>query len=258
MYKAVVFFDLDGTLFDNNKQVTPASIKAIAQLKANNILPVIATGRSLFEITDTLQQAGIDSCVCADGSYIQVAGQPLKTEYLKTADITAITQYAQRDDLAISYYNPNGFVVSHENKLVRANYHELKERITVAPDAYLTTKVNMLFVFSQDTDKQDEVYREHFRDTFSFYRNNRRGLDVVKAGVSKRSGIEYLLNHTDLEDVPTYGFGDFYNDLPMFDVVKTPIAMGNAVPEMKAKAAWVTTSNMDNGIVNGLKHYNLI
>ncbi|MFD1319163.1 Cof-type HAD-IIB family hydrolase [Loigolactobacillus zhaoyuanensis] len=258
MYKAVVFFDLDGTLFDNDKQVTAASVKAIAQLKANNILPVIATGRSLFEITGTLEQAGIDSCVCADGSYIQVAGRALKTEYLKTADITAITEYAQQNDLAVSYYNSNGFVVSHENKLVRANYQELQERVTVAPEAYLTTKVNMLFVFSQETDKQDDVYRERYKGTFSFYRNNMRGLDVVKAGVSKRSGIEYLLNHMDLEALPTYGFGDFYNDLPMFEVVKTPIAMGNAVPEMKAKAAWVTASNMDNGIVKGLQHYNLI
>ncbi|KRM97047.1 Cof-type HAD-IIB family hydrolase [Loigolactobacillus rennini] len=258
MYKAVVFFDLDGTLFDNDKRVTQASIKAIAQLKANHILPVIATGRSLFEITGTLEQSGIDSCVCADGSYIQVAGRALHTEYLKTSDVKAITAYAQQDNLPVSYYNPNGFVVSHTNKLVRENYRELKETVNVDAGAYLTTKMNMLFVFTPERDKQDDVYREKFHGTFSFYRNNFRGLDVVKYGVSKRSGIENLLNHTGLADVPTYGFGDFYNDLPMFDAVKTPIAMGNAVPEMKAKAAWVTTSNLQNGIVNGLKHYNLI
>ncbi|WP_125979800.1 Cof-type HAD-IIB family hydrolase [Loigolactobacillus iwatensis] len=258
MYKAVVFFDLDGTLFDNDKNVTPASVAAIAQLKVNNILPVIATGRSVFEIKDTMAHSGINSCVCADGSYIQVNGKMVHADFLKKSDIDDITEYASKKSYPVAYYNPNGFVVNHASRLVRENYNELKETVTVDPGQYLTTPMNMLFVFTPERDKQDDIYREHFKGTFSFYRNNQRGLDVVKYGVSKKSGIDNLLVNNNLTDVPTYGFGDFYNDLPMFDAVDTPIAMKNGVQEIKDKAAYVTTSNMDNGIVNGLKHFNLI
>ncbi|WP_045629331.1 HAD family hydrolase, partial [Lacticaseibacillus paracasei] len=46
MYKAVVFFDLDQTLLNDEKQVPPENVKALKALEANDVLPVIATGRS--------------------------------------------------------------------------------------------------------------------------------------------------------------------------------------------------------------------
>ncbi|WP_249126405.1 HAD hydrolase family protein, partial [Lactiplantibacillus plantarum] len=45
MYQAVVFFDLDGTLMQDDKTVAASSVRAIQQLRANHVLPVIATGR---------------------------------------------------------------------------------------------------------------------------------------------------------------------------------------------------------------------
>ncbi len=62
----------------------------------------------------------------------------------------------------------------------------------------------------------------------------------------------------DLGDIPSYAFGDQMNDLQMFAEVKFPIAMGNGVPEVKEKASFVTKSNINGGIVNGLRHYGLI
>ncbi|MBP0485245.1 HAD-IIB family hydrolase, partial [Sagittula salina] len=71
MYKAVVFFDLDGTLFDNQKNVSDDNIAAINQLRENNILPVISTGRNIFEIQYVIDATGINSLVSANGSYVQ-------------------------------------------------------------------------------------------------------------------------------------------------------------------------------------------
>ena len=42
VYQAVVFFDLDGTLMQDDKTVAASSIQAIQQLRANQILPVVA------------------------------------------------------------------------------------------------------------------------------------------------------------------------------------------------------------------------
>jgi HAD-superfamily hydrolase, subfamily IIB len=63
MYQAVVFFDLDGTLLQDDKTLSSTVIQAITQLRQNHVLPVIATGRNLFEIQYVLQQTGIDSAV---------------------------------------------------------------------------------------------------------------------------------------------------------------------------------------------------
>ena len=47
------------------------------------------------------------------------------------------------------------------------------------------------------------------------------------------------------------------NDLQMFDVVDTPIAMGNGHKLAKEKAAYID-NDMDDGIANGLKHFKLM
>jgi hydroxymethylpyrimidine pyrophosphatase-like HAD family hydrolase len=45
-------------------------------------------------------------------------------------------------------------------------------------------------------------------------------------------------------------FGDSENDLSMFVDDWTKVAMGNAIPELKAKADLVTTDVDDDGIYN--------
>lgn len=50
-YRAITFFDLDGTLLDAKSKITPEVAKAMNALKENNVLPVIATGRTEAEST---------------------------------------------------------------------------------------------------------------------------------------------------------------------------------------------------------------
>lgn len=68
MYKGIAFFDLDHTLFNEHTRVDDEVADAMHQLKANQVLPVISTGRNLFEIPNTMQKTGIDTVVSANGS----------------------------------------------------------------------------------------------------------------------------------------------------------------------------------------------
>ena len=56
----------------------------------------------------------------------------------------------------------------------------------------------------------------------------------------------------------TFAFGDSENDLPMTDAVETFVAMGNALPAVKARAAYVTSSEQDDGVVSALEHFGLL
>ena len=61
-----------------------------------------------------------------------------------------------------------------------------------------------------------------------------------------------------LTDKPVYAFGDGTNDLPMIEFADYSVAMGNGIDAVKEAATYVTTENVNGGIVNGLKHFNLI
>lgn len=255
MYDAIVFFDLDGTLFDDQKHVLPTSIAAIKQMSQHNILSVISTGRNIFEIQDVLDETGIDSVVSANGSYVQYHGQKLHAEVISPDLLTAFTEYAEKQGDAIGYFNNREFRLSEANDLTTTNFKLLHLNAVVDPQFYQHAPINFMNVFNYD---KEAAYQKAFEGQLSLVRNNPRALDTMKAGVSKRTGIEILLDAAHLTNVPTYAFGDQLNDLQMFEMVDTPIAMANGHELAKQKAAYITTTNMDNGIVNGLKHFNLI
>ncbi|KJW12019.1 Cof-type HAD-IIB family hydrolase [Levilactobacillus spicheri] len=255
MKKAVVFFDLDGTLFDDQKRVLPASIAAIHEMQAHEILPVIATGRNIFEIQDVLDATGIDAVVSANGSYVQYQGQRLSAAVIAPDLLTRLTAFAREQGDPVGYFNNRGFRLSQATQDTRDNFKLLRLHAVVDPDWYRTQDINFLNVFNRDKEAQ---YNQQFAGQLSFVRNNPRALDTMVTGVTKQSGIQTFLQRAHLTGVKTYAFGDGLNDLQMFDEVTVPIAMGNGVPQAKAQAAYITTTNTTDGIVQGLRHFGLI
>lgn len=255
MPKAVVFFDLDGTLLQDDKSLAPSTLKAIDQLRKNDVLPVVATGRNIFEIQYVLDQTKIDSIVSANGSYVQYEGRKLDAEVIPKPLIERFNAFAQRQGDPVAWFNNQTFALSRETAATRENFALLKLDAQVDPTWYQTHEVNFLFVFN--TDKED-LYNREFAGKLSLVRNNPRGLDTMLAGVSKRTGILTLLKEAGLTGTPTYGFGDELNDEQMLKLVDHPVVMGNGNPKMKALAEYVTAGNMQDGIRQGLQHFDLI
>ncbi|QMU07343.1 Cof-type HAD-IIB family hydrolase [Levilactobacillus suantsaii] len=255
MERAVVFFDLDGTLFDEEKNVLPSSIAAIKQMKTQNVLPVIATGRNIFEIQYVLDATGIDDVVSANGSYVQYQGKKLSAAVIPQKTLTAITAFAKEQGDPLGYFNNRGFRLSQATDDTRENFKLLRLNAVVDPEWYQTQDINFLNVFNRDKVK---LYQQHFAGQLSFVRNNPRALDTMVTGVNKQTGIRTFLREAHLEDAKTYAFGDGLNDLQMFDEVDVPISMGNGVARAKEKAAYVTATNLEDGIVKGLRHFDLI
>lgn len=56
----------------------------------------------------------------------------------------------------------------------------------------------------------------------------------------------------------TFGFGDSGNDLGLLAAVETAVAMGNAMPEVKAVADYVTDDVAHDGTVTAMQHFGLI
>lgn len=255
MPKAVVFFDLDGTLLRDDKSLAKSTLDAIDKLRQNDVLPVVATGRNIFEIQYVLDQTGIDSIVSANGSYVQYQGRKLDAAVIPQPLIEAFNAFAEKQGDPVAWFNNQTFALSRETAATRENFALLKLDAKVITDWYQTHEVNFLFVFN--TDKED-LYNRQFAGQLSLVRNNPRGLDTMMAGVSKRTGILTLLNEAGLSGTPTYGFGDELNDEQMLKLVDHPVVMGNGNPKMKALADYVTGDNMHNGIVQGLQHFALI
>lgn len=80
------------------------------------------------------------------------------------------------------------------------------------------------------------------------YPQRGRFLDITNNGVSKGNSIKILLNYLGLMKKDSIAIGDGINDLSMFEVVGTKVAMGNADSFLKENADYITLSNDENGV----------
>ena len=74
----------------------------------------------------------------------------------------------------------------------------------------------------------------------------------------KARGIRRIVSHLGGNVADVVVFGDERNDLSMFCPEWTCVAMGNAVPELKERADYVTASVWDDGISKACEHFGWI
>ena len=91
-----------------------------------------------------------------------------------------------------------------------------------------------------------------------FAKMGRRAGEIMAPGVTKGSAIVKVVEMFGGSLSDAYGFGDSTNDLEMFDICGTAIAMGNAPDFVQQRADYVTDDCDSDGIYNAMKHFNLI
>ena len=82
--------------------------------------------------------------------------------------------------------------------------------------------------------------------------------DLSPAGITKKNAIDVLLKHLGRSVEDTIAFGDAKIDISMFELCNYSVAMGNAGPETKEAADYVTTDVDDDGIWNAFRYLKLI
>ncbi|OCG05189.1 Cof-type HAD-IIB family hydrolase [Gilliamella sp. wkB112] len=253
---AIVFFDLDGTLFDSHLNVLSSSLEAIIKLKKNNIIPVIATGRTKCEVIDLMYKTQIDSIICMNGQAVIYTGEILFTNNIDKDVISRLYQFSkQQMDIPLSFYNHQIMRVSEYSEPAKVFYQYIKQEVPQVDDKiYLTQPIQMLLLLCEEGESN---YHEVFPE-LTFIRNTPYCVDVFNNGGSKGNGITNLLNKKGFNNVPTYAFGDGMNDFEMFQTVDHPIAMANAVDQLKEQAEFVTDTNNNDGIAKALQKFGLI
>lgn len=252
---AIVFLDLDGTLLYKGRPA-PKSLEAIRKLKEKGHIPVIATGRVPYLVIEIKEELGIDSYICANGTFIVyenelVLERPVPMELVKRlfhyADLWEFDLVMEGKDVYLAYRKETPLVdefsdlFNIEHPRVDKEYH-------------LNNPLLSFNVF----DDEVVVRLKPLFPEFVFNKANRIGYDINLAGDLKAEGMTYLVDYLKLHDEDVYAIGDGYNDLAMVKKAHVGIAMGNAYDDLKKVADYVTTNCEDGGVYHALKHFKLI
>ncbi|WP_444810780.1 Cof-type HAD-IIB family hydrolase [Streptococcus canis] len=274
-----VFFDIDGTLLNDRKNVQKTTQKAIQQLKKQGIMVGLATGRGPGFVQPFLENFGLDFAVTYNGQYILTRDKVLYQNQLPKSMIYKIIRYASDKKREVSLGTASGLAGSRIIdmgtsqfgqmvssivpkswvKTVEGSFKHLIRRVKPQSFSNLVTIMRepiyqiVLVASADETSKIQEKF-PHIKIT----RSSPYSLDLISVDQSKIKGIERLGQMFGFELSEVMAFGDSDNDLEMLSGVAVGVAMGNAEAVVKNGAHFTTASNNNDGISKALSHYGLI
>lgn len=258
MEKKIVFFDIDGTIYNKEKKVPRSTIQAIEKLKENDVYVAIATGRAPFMYEDLRKQLNIDCCISFNGSYVVHKENVIYKRPLSTEHLIHLEQLATRYNHPMIYLDENDHYTNYKNHphIQISINQDLKIHYPhYNPQYFQENDIYQALIFCLP--HEEHVYRNNFPD-FGYVRWHRYSIDVLPQGGSKASGIEVVLQKLNIDRKNSFAFGDGMNDLEMLQYVGCGVAMGNGHEKVKACADFVTKSVDDGGIEYALKELKLI
>ena len=256
-----VFFDIDGTLWDRHSVIPQTTVHAIKQLQDNGHKAYICTGRTRGYITDpALLSLGFDGIISGLGTALTVDGKVIfehiipKDKAIRTID--TVKRYGFRPILEGPEYLYMDYEDFKDDPYGRKVMNDVKDHMKSISGNYGEWVINKLSCDMTGCDKAS-CYAELDSD-FDFVEHNEVVVEMVPKGFSKGSGIIRLCELMDIDIKDTIAIGDSINDIDMFEAAGFAVALGNGAPRAKAAADHVTSELTDNGIMNALKHLELI
>ncbi len=264
-YRAIAL-DLDGTLTNHDKVVTPKTRKALLQAEAEGVVIILASGRPTYGIEPVAECLELDKrggyILSYNGGNIVNAktGEKLFAQFLPDEVIPILYRYAKEKNHALLGYAGNEIItempddqyVKEESRINKMNIRKVEnlfEALEPHPTKLLMTgdPADML--------KAENELSEILGDRMDIFRSAPFFLELVPKGIDKAKSLLRLLAKINLTPADMIAFGDGYNDLSMLKLAGMGVAMQNAAPEVRAEADYITLSNEEDGVAAALEHF---
>lgn len=261
-YKAkkvkIVFFDIDDTLRVKATGYMPESIQYVFKsLKDKDILTGIASGRALYGVVPEIKALEPDYFVTINGTYVvDKKGQEIVNNPLPRDIVAKYVEWAKSEGIEYGFAGKDKPVVSKRCDLVDNALEPVYGICDVDSDFYLTNDVYHMWTFSERNDQLQ--LPEELASQIRLVPWHEHSSDVVQKDISKASGVAHVLEKNNWKPLNAMMFGDGPNDMEIFDYVGLTVAMGNAVPELKEKADFVTKTVEEDGILYALEEFGLV
>ncbi len=254
-----VFFDIDGTLLSfKTRKVAASTEKAIAELQAKGIKVILSTGRSINSI-DHVKYLNFDGFITFNGGYCATKnGELLFKKCIARADIEAIIAYAKENTLSFSFMSEKEINIHDVTPEIAGMYAHLNLPVPPLVDLDQVEVSSVLQTNIFMGPEQESAFMAAIMPNSVASRWTPLFADVNPKGQSKKVGVDVFCKHFGIDIANTMAFGDGGNDIEMLNHVAIGVAMGNANPEVKAIADYVTDDVDSDGIANGLKYFGVI
>lgn len=269
----LIALDLDGTVFDDQKHITPRTLAAIRAALDKGIDVIPATGRSVTGVPkEFLHMPGVRYALTSNGaSVVELAtGKAIVTLPFETDLALRVLEVVQRFSSSLSlfvngecYTDPASAAIVEACCPPELLSYVRDSRVVVDDLAALIRsrpgEVEKFSIMYASTELRDAAREAVLAacpevDATSSVKDN---LELNAPGVNKGRGLMALAEYLGLRKDQVMACGDSGNDLEMVRLAGLGVAMANAFPEVKEVADVITLDNNHDGVAAAIETYAL-
>lgn len=256
----MLVLDLDGTLTNSEKKITPPTKQALIEIQQCGKKVVLASGRptpGVLLLADELHLKDYGSFILSfNGARIIncATNEVIYNKILPASVIPTVYDIVKQFDVDILTYSEDAIISG-----IKPNeYTELESRINSLPIQqvdnfveYVNSPVNKLLITGDPaiTEKLEGILKEKFHKFLNIYRSDSFFLEVMPQNIDKANSLQKLLNSVGLTADQMICCGDGFNDLTMIEYAGLGVAMANAQDIVKENADFITKSNDEDGVL---------
>jgi Cof subfamily protein (haloacid dehalogenase superfamily) len=265
-YKLLVL-DVDGTLIGHGAYPSPRVAKAITLAKAKGISVALGTGRATEACYHLLRHLNLDGLhIFFDGAAVVEwpSNEIIFLQALPPPAAQRLIELARQYDLFLEIYAHDFYFIEKDGALAKHQQEKLQITPLITDLMSLVNRVKMvkgqlLAVDAEEKRRADLITQEMKKLCKMSWSldpsNNIYFGNAISRYVSKGGALRDIIDYLNIDADQVLAVGDSFNDLPVFEVAGTKVAMGHAPESLKQMANWVAPTVEEDGVAAAIEKF---
>lgn len=268
----LITFDLDNTLLNSKKEISPETLRTLERAANEGIELVPATGRFWLAVPECVKNLKfLHYAITLNGASILDVKESKTLAKFEMPLERAITLARVLDDLpviydcnidGISYMKREYYERVEEFSLGAWQLKMLKDLRTPVNDIYELIRAKNRDVQKMQLFTRDSVLREKLLQSMPvLFPENivstsvPNNIEINDKLANKGHALKFLAEYINIPLSASMSFGDGLNDIYMIEAAGIGVAMRDSFPEVLSAADYVTGSCNEDGVAEGIKKF---
>ena len=266
--------DMDGTLLNNNHEITAENKTALKAAYDKGITIALTTGRIFASAKAYSDLLGFKvPIIASNGAYIRESDNDkcIFSSNFTNSEILEIHDILKRNNLSSIFYTYNAAISEKplpknhpyitNNKVLALNN---KIQFCIGKDIESAFKkydghISKVICIENDVNNHKNLFRvkEEIKSLGSFevVSSGPNNFEIMKKGVSKGRAVKELASILNIDQKEVICFGDNENDLSMITYAGLGVALGNGSDLVKENADYITDTNENSGVAKAIEKF---
>lgn len=256
----LIVSDMDGTLLNSKHEVSPQFIRLYKQLQEQHIKFAVASGRQYYSLKERMDAVKDDLIYIAEnGAIVMHHGEQLHLVPMDKEVVHEIIQSVR--DLDNKYLvlcgRKQAYIEKADPEFMEPflnhyeKYEVVEDLLKVEDDIFLKLTVCDL----SGAEENSLPHLKHFGDRLQVKLSGEIWIDFNDKQAQKGNALKAVQEKMDIKEEETLAFGDYLNDIELFQHSGYSYAMQNAHEEVKAVATHHAGSNDELGVEKVLEEF---